>query len=114
MLSVNESWFSIEVEMKFTGRRNRFISDMGIDRLARGCPNLTTLDISGCTIISDLGIDSLVKFCPLLSSLDLSLCRYITQRGISAIAVGYPKLISLSISCCGENITESSIIKLAR
>ena len=53
---------------------------------------------------TDAGIRALATGCPQLLSLDMSGCDNITDEGIIALATGCPQLLSLSSSCC-DNIT---------
>ncbi|OEL33796.1 F-box/LRR-repeat protein 3 [Dichanthelium oligosanthes] len=48
------------------------VTDMGLAKVAVGCPRLEKLSVKWCREISDIGIDLLAKKCPELRSLDIS------------------------------------------
>jgi F-box and leucine-rich repeat protein 2/20 len=48
------------------------VTDMGLAKVAVGCPKLEKLSLKWCREISDIGIDLLAKKCPELRSLNIS------------------------------------------
>jgi F-box and leucine-rich repeat protein 2/20 len=48
------------------------VTDMGLAKVAVGCPRLEKLSLKWCREISDIGIDLLAKKCPELRSLNIS------------------------------------------
>ena len=64
------------------------MTDVGIELLAAGCPNLNWLDLDTCTQVTDAGIERLAAGCPNLMVLDLSFVSRVTGVGIDRIAAG--------------------------
>jgi F-box and leucine-rich repeat protein 1 (S-phase kinase-associated protein 2) len=63
------------------------LSDLSLYALAHGCPNLTKLNISGCTAFSDDGLEYLTEFCQKLKFLNLCGCvKGATDRALQVHA----------------------------
>ena len=60
--------------------------------LSQGCPQLSSLDLSGCNQITDACVIALSQGCPQLSSLNLYDCEQITDAGVAALLQGCPDL----------------------
>ena len=48
--------------------------------LASGCPDLTHVDLSGCTGVTDCGVQDLVAGCKKLAHVNASGCPLLTQN----------------------------------
>jgi hypothetical protein len=88
------------------------ISDLGMVRLANGCPNLHTLQLVGCHDITDIGVMTVTEKCPNLHTLNLDDCYNITNMSIVRVAESYPNLISINLSQL-YFVTDISLIRLA-
>ena len=88
------------------------ITDEGITAVAIGLSQLQSLNITACYKITDEGIRAVASGCPQLQSLNIGYCDNITDEGITALANGLLKLQSLDIGYC-DNITDEGIIALA-
>lgn len=58
------------------------VTDVGLAKVAVGCPGLQRLSLKWCREISDIGVDLLAKKCPQLRSLDISYLK-VGWRGAS-------------------------------
>ncbi|GFQ01639.1 F-box protein skp2a [Phtheirospermum japonicum] len=95
------------------------LTDRSLYALARGCPDLVKLNISGCTAFSDTalgyltGVKSLAYGCPDLRALDLCGCLLITDESVVALANNCLQLRSLGLYYC-QNITDRAMYSLAQ
>ncbi len=80
------------IELSFS--KNTSLYDHWLGVLANDSPNLTRLNVSGCTRITDIGLLKLAKS-PHLTSLNVSGCRKITNTGLEVIVKGCPQLKTL-------------------
>ncbi|XP_019706567.1 F-box/LRR-repeat protein 3 [Elaeis guineensis] len=76
----------------------RRITDIGIARIALGCPKLRLLCLNECIKLTDLGIELVASKCKMLQSLDLSYLA-ITEKCLPAI-LQLPYLEDLSLPEC--------------
>jgi hypothetical protein len=113
---------------------NDGVSDVGLQALARGCPNLTDLSLIRCRQVTDAGLLALARGCLLLAQLDLSYCNFVTSVGVNhlakschdmtdlnlahckllcdiQLAVGMPKLKVLNLHEC-VHVAEESIVRI--
>ena len=82
------------------------ITDKGIAALARCCPQLRSVDVSGTTgrpneTLTDAGATALAQGCPQLSSVNFECCDKLTDAGATALAQGCPQLSSVNFMGCG-------------
>ena len=78
------------------------MTDVGLERLAAGCPNLNHLDLCECNRMTDVGLERLAVGCPNLNDLNLCGCQVtgvglermaaVTGVGLERIAAGFPNL----------------------
>ncbi len=87
------------------------LTDCGITAIANGCPLLEKLDVSWCRELTDASLIAIAQSCPLLMDLNVSFCHKLTDTGITATAKGCPQLKSLDISWTGP--TSSDCIAFA-
>ena len=80
--------------------------------MARGCRNLTRLDLEEVVQITDSSVSVLVSHCPRLSTLTLSHCELITNEGIRAISTCAQYLKILELDNC-PNLTDEALDHLA-
>ncbi|KAJ8490360.1 hypothetical protein OPV22_012081 [Ensete ventricosum] len=119
--------------------KSRKLSDHSLYNLARGCPCLTKLNISGCSGFSDSALAHLASCCRNLKylnlcgcvkaasdkalqaisyhcnglqSLNLGWCDCVTDKGVTSLAAGCPNLRALDLCGC-VLITDESVIALA-
>ncbi len=79
------------------------ISD-NLKKVFKACPNLTVLELDGCTLLDDGAVIGIAQSYPELEAIDLSGCRSITAQSIRALAEGCPKLRMLNVlGCTGIN-----------
>ena len=87
------------------------LEDNDLYALARHCPQLTSVHISGHSNLSNDAISALSKL-PLLRKLHASECSNLLDSGLAAIAEGCPLLEDLNLSYC-ERISQIVINALA-
>ncbi|CAL9069300.1 unnamed protein product [Musa banksii] len=111
------------------------LTDVGLAKVAVGCPALEMLGIKWCLEISDIGIELLAKKCQNLRVLDISYlkitnrslqfvsslrkledlsmvgCSHINDEGLQFLNNGSNSLQSVDVSRC-ENVTSSGIISV--
>ncbi|OVA07796.1 F-box domain [Macleaya cordata] len=78
----------------------RGVTDLALEAVGKGCPNLKHLLLSRCSFISDKGIVAFTKNSASLESLQLEECNRITQSGVLA-----------AISYCGLRLKALSLVK---
>jgi len=77
------------------------VTDLGLESLGKGCPNLKTLCLSKCAFLSDNGLVSFVRGAGSLESLQLDECHRITQLGFFGLLLNCGVLLkALSVSNC--------------
>jgi hypothetical protein len=62
------------------------LTDGSLAAISRACPNLTKVDLSGCSRVRDDGILAIAANCPTLQKVDLTMCRRVTDRSVVALA----------------------------
>jgi len=73
------------------------VTDVGVARLARSCPDLRYLCLSGCGHLSDATLSSLSQHCPQLATLEVARCSLFTDLGFQALArVSHPYLLRVA------------------
>ena len=78
--------------------------------MARGCPQLQSLDIICCRMITDEGIRAVASGLLQLQSLNIAGCDNITNKGIRALASGCPQLKFLERYNCLSITTPPSAV----
>ncbi|TMW55765.1 hypothetical protein Poli38472_010647 [Pythium oligandrum] len=68
-------------------------TDKALISIAHACPQLQSVDLSGCSRIYDDGVISLARHCPRLKDLNLFMCHRITDRSMVALGVRSAKTI---------------------
>ena len=63
--------------------------------LAHLCPNLSTLEVAGCSQFTDTGFQALARSCRFLEKMDLEECALITDATLIHLAMGCPRLEKL-------------------
>jgi len=71
------------------------VRDLGLKRLALGCPKLIIANFSGCKLLSDAGVVPLVQACTQIEVLNLTRLPNITDQSIKAAAESLPNLREL-------------------
>lgn len=89
------------------------ISDEGIKTLTENCKALVAIKIGNCPGITKASILHIAKTYPNLESLDISDCETLNDQTVKELAQKCPKLISLNIANC-TNITDASISAIAQ
>ncbi|MQM10066.1 hypothetical protein Taro_042955 [Colocasia esculenta] len=113
------------------------VTDVGLARVAVGCPGLERLGLKWCLEISDIGIDLLVKKCRVLKDLDVSYlkvsnasllsissleklevlsmvgCSFIDDDGLAHLRNGKNSLRIIDVSRC-DNVSCSGLDSLIR
>ncbi|RLN30346.1 hypothetical protein C2845_PM05G15490 [Panicum miliaceum] len=111
------------------------VTDMGLAKVAVGCPRLEKLSVKWCREISDIGIDLLAKKCPELRSLNISYlkvgneslrsittlekleelamvgCSCIDDEGLELLSKGSDSLQSVDVSRC-DHVTYQGLASL--
>ncbi|KAJ7966181.1 EIN3-binding F-box protein 1-like [Quillaja saponaria] len=77
------------------------ITDLGLDAIGKGCPNMKHLCLRKGAILSDNGLVSFAKAAPSLESLQLEECHRITQFGFFGLLLNCgAQLKSLTLVSC--------------
>mmetsp|Transcript_25844 Transcript_25844/g.64932 ORF Transcript_25844/g.64932 Transcript_25844/m.64932 type:complete len:274 (+) Transcript_25844:122-943(+) len=91
---------------------SRSVSNYGLLAFAGGCPNLTTVDLTGCVRVSDTGVSALARACTRLQSLNVSFCSNLTDASLCTLAAVCPRLAVLNLGYC--DVTDTTLFALAR
>lgn len=59
------------------------ITDLSLKAISDGCPQLTHINISWCTLITENGVEALARGCPKLKSFISKGCKQITSEQLS-------------------------------
>ncbi|KAG6424172.1 hypothetical protein SASPL_114585 [Salvia splendens] len=85
----------------FTVSSCRGVTDLSIEAVGKGCPNLKHMCVRKCCFVSDNGLVAFAKSTSSLESLQLEECNRITQVGIlTALSSISSKLKSVSLVKC--------------
>lgn len=77
------------------------ISDSAVKLLTTKCPNLTSIDLSGCLEVTDVSLSFLAQNCKTLQDLNLNGCPKIGDTGVQLIAQEVKgHLLSLDMNDC--------------
>ncbi|XP_027354400.1 EIN3-binding F-box protein 1-like [Abrus precatorius] len=78
-------------------------TDIGLEAIGKGCPNVKNFQLRKCAFLSDNGLVSFTKVAPSIESLHLEECHRITQFGFFGVLLNCgAKLKDLTlISCYG-------------
>ncbi|XP_062202324.1 F-box/LRR-repeat protein 3-like isoform X2 [Phragmites australis] len=111
------------------------VTDMGLAKVAVGCPRLEKLSVKWCREISDIGVDLLAKKCRELRSLDISYlqvgngslksisylgkleelamvaCSCIDDEGLELLSKGSNSLQTVDVSRC-DHVTSQGLASL--
>jgi tRNA U38,U39,U40 pseudouridine synthase TruA len=90
---------------------NDSITDIHLAVLLAYCPQLQSLNLSGCSKITDAGVTALSQ-CAQLQSLNLTNCDKITDAGVTALS-HFTQLQSLNLSFCSK-ITDAGVAALSQ
>ena len=74
----------------------RQVTDVGVQAIGAGCPSLTSLDLTNCSV-TDVGVQAIGAGCPILTSINLTWCDNVTDVGLQAIGAVCPSLTILAI-----------------
>jgi hypothetical protein len=94
------------------------VTDVGVARLARSCPEMRYLCLSGCGHLTDATLSSLSQHCPQLATLEVARCSLFTDVGFQALArvnkieakLLQDSCVIYSMQIC-FNITELSLVE---
>ena len=81
--------------------------------VAKCCPGLRVLDLTGCIRVTDASIVAIGQACPRLEVLRLLGCRLVGAGGVTAVATGCKHLKELDLRECGQ-VTSDCIVAVAR
>lgn len=71
------------------------LTDRGVEAIARGCRQLSSLDLEGCEGVSDSTLHTLATRCFELRELDVRECPLLTDTGLAAVMWSCRRLRSL-------------------
>ena len=66
------------------------MTDVGLQAVAKGCPQITDLSLAGCSKVTDVGLQAVVKGCAQITSLDLAWCPKVTEEGKASLRAALP------------------------
>ncbi|CAA2973046.1 EIN3-binding F-box 1-like [Olea europaea subsp. europaea] len=79
----------------------RGVSDLGLEAIGKGCPNLHQVCLRRCPLVSDKGLISFAKAAGSLENLQLEECHRITHSGVFGIFANCGgKLKALALANC--------------
>ena len=87
------------------------ITDASVIEIAKGCSQLSSINLTACRNITDASVIEIAKGCSQLTSINLSWCGNITDASVIEIAKGCSQLTSINLTFC-SNITDASLIAL--
>ncbi|KFO32317.1 F-box/LRR-repeat protein 15 [Fukomys damarensis] len=64
---------------------NANVGDTAVQELARNCPRLEHLDLTGCLRVGSDGIRTLAEYCPALRSLRVRHCHHVAEPSLSRL-----------------------------
>lgn len=64
---------------------NANVGDTAVQELARNCPHLEHLDLTGCLRVGNDGVRTLAEYCPALRSLRVRHCHHVTDSSLSRL-----------------------------
>lgn len=78
-------------------------TDIGLEAIAKGCPNVKNFQLRRCAFLSDNGLVSLARVAPSVESLQLEECHRITQIGLFGLLFncGAKLKVLTLVSCYG-------------
>ena len=119
--NVPDEWLTLIGSPKFSQLTSldlsfcRKVTDTGIVRLAKECPQLIELNLHYCHSLDNQSVIAVAQNCPMLKSLNLSigiLTNELDDESITALA-NCKQLTNLNLSNC-EEITDASVTKVAQ
>ncbi|GAB9471681.1 F-box/lrr-repeat protein 13 [Globisporangium polare] len=87
------------------------LSAQAIHQLVVQCPNLTSLNLSGCVYLTDANLVEIITSCEKLVRLEVGFCRELSDQVVLAIAQQL-SLEELSLARCVK-ITDESMLEIA-
>ena len=66
------------------------VTDAGLEAIAEGCKQLTSLDLIACGNVTDAGLEAIGNRCKQLTSLDLTRCSAVTAEGAARLRAALP------------------------
>lgn len=77
------------------------VTDIGLEAVGKGCPNVKNFQLRRCAFLSDNGLVSFTKAAPSIVSLQLEECHRITQFGVAGVILNRgAKLKALTLVSC--------------
>jgi EIN3-binding F-box protein len=77
------------------------VTDVGLEAIGKGCPNVKNFELHRCAFLSDNGLVSFTKAAPSIESLQLEECHRVTQPGLVGVLFNCgAKLKALSLVRC--------------
>ncbi|KAJ0811080.1 putative F-box domain, leucine-rich repeat domain superfamily, F-box-like domain superfamily [Helianthus annuus] len=76
------------------------VTDLGLEALGRGCPNLKQASVQKSAFLSDNGIVAFAKVTQSVETVNLEECHAVTQLGIFGLLVNCSTLKALSLTKC--------------
>ncbi|KAB0392832.1 hypothetical protein E2I00_018202 [Balaenoptera physalus] len=64
---------------------NANVGDVAVQELARNCPELQHLDLTGCLRVGSDGVRTLAEYCPALRSLRVRHCHHVAEPSLSRL-----------------------------
>ncbi|WJX35553.1 Transcription factor COE2 [Trifolium repens] len=77
------------------------VTDVGLEAIGKGCPNVKNFELHRCAFLSDNGLVSFTKAAPSIESLQLEECHRVTQLGLVGVLFNCgAKLKALTLVRC--------------
>jgi len=73
---------------------------LSVLQLARGCPNLVSIDLTGIAGLQDAAVWQLSRGCRWLRDLSLAWCVQVSDQSVAQVALNCPLLAQLSLRGC--------------
>jgi hypothetical protein len=100
------------VHLQWLNLSKQCISEYGMIKSAKGCPNIRYLNVSDCTGINDNGISMIARYCHYIEVLNMANCDDITDQSLIEISKHNRDIKSLKISYCAK-VTNAGVISIA-
>ena len=104
---VSKAWRTARNQQTTRVKCHHNITDAAVLALAKGCPNLTTINLYGCRNITDAAVVALAEHCPNLTKSFLFSCANITDAAVIALAKHCRNLTTINLGGC-DNITKKA------
>eukprot|EP00978_Attheya_sp_CCMP212_P009339 scaffold22063_cov35-Attheya_sp.AAC.2 len=115
IIKVVEACGGFPVKNVHVGGCTRAVTDAMLHEIARSCPKLARLLLSGCSQVSDRGVLAIAEKCHRLQVLSLNRCTKVTEHGIAGAVADHklPEMTELYLRDC-TLVTDQAVLTVAQ